>query len=78
MLLGEKSADAPDDGVAEGEDADDVGAAADLLLLAFPGAVGPDLTPVLLEEVREGEQLVSGAAEQSAGSRASLLERLED
>jgi hypothetical protein len=44
VLFGQDGADESDDGVAVGEDPDDVGAAADLFVQAFVGVVRPDLT----------------------------------
>jgi hypothetical protein len=44
-LLGKDRADEADDRVAVGEDADAVGAAADLSVEALVGVVGPDLLP---------------------------------
>ena len=41
VLLGEDGADEPDQGVAVGEDADDVGAAADLPVEPFVGYLEP-------------------------------------
>jgi hypothetical protein len=43
-----------------GEDADDVGAAADLLVESFLGVVGPDLAPHLLGERGERQQIRPG------------------
>ena len=48
MLLGEHCADQPHDRGAFGEDADHVGAAADLAIAAFLRVVRPDLLPVRL------------------------------
>ena len=45
VLPGEHGADEPDQGVAVGEDADDVGAAADLAVESFLRVVRPDLPP---------------------------------
>jgi len=45
VLFGEHGADEADEGVTAGEDADDVGAAADLAVEPFLGVVGPDLPP---------------------------------
>ena len=47
VLFGQDRADQADQRVAVGEDADDVGAAADLPVEAFLGVVGPDLAPDL-------------------------------
>ena len=50
VLFGEDGADESDQGVAVGEDADDVGAAADFAVEPFLGVVRPDLAPQLLRE----------------------------
>jgi hypothetical protein len=50
VLFGEDGADEPDDRRAVGEDADDVGAAADLLVQPLERVVRPELAPVLLGE----------------------------
>src|SRR4051794_35319402 len=47
VLLGEDGADQADDRWAVGEDADHVGAAADLAVEPLVGVVGPDLAPDL-------------------------------
>src|SRR5579872_6860066 len=50
VLLSQHRADQADDGVPAGEDADHVGAAADLLVQPFLRVVGPDLPPDLAGE----------------------------
>ena len=50
VLLGQDGADEADQGVAAGEDPDDVGAAADLAVQPLLGVVGPDLPPELFRE----------------------------
>jgi hypothetical protein len=60
VLLGQDGADEADDGFAAGEDADDVGAAADLLVQALLRVVGPDLTPDLAGEGGERQQVLAG------------------
>ena len=52
--------------VAVGEDADDVGAAADLAVESFLGVVRPDLAPDLFRERGEGEDVGAGASRCSA------------
>jgi hypothetical protein len=47
VLFGEHGADEPDDGGAVGEEANHVGAAADLAVEPLVGIVGPDLAPDL-------------------------------
>jgi hypothetical protein len=55
VLFGQDGADEPDDAVPVGEDADDVGAAADLAVETFVGVVRPDLSPDFLGERGEGD-----------------------
>jgi hypothetical protein len=43
ILFGQDGADQPDQGGSVGEDADDVGAAADFFVESFLGVVGPGL-----------------------------------
>ncbi len=50
-------------GRAVGEDADDVGAAADLAVESLVGVVGPDLAPHLLGEGGEREDVGAGVVE---------------
>jgi hypothetical protein len=57
VLLGQHGADEPDDAGAVGEDSDHVGAPADLAVEALVGVVGPDLSPDLLGERGEGEDV---------------------
>ena len=54
-LFGQDRADEADEGVAAGEDADHVGAAADLLVQPFLGVVGPDLAPDFVRVAGERE-----------------------
>jgi hypothetical protein len=63
VLLGEDGADEAEQGVAVGEDADYVGAAADLPVEAFLWVVRPDLAPDLLREGGEGEHVGAGGLE---------------
>jgi len=60
VLLGQDRADEPDQGGAVGEDADDVGAAADLAVEALLRVVGPGLAPDLLREGGEREDVGAG------------------
>ena len=60
VLFGQDRADEADEGVAVGEDPDDVGAAADLLVQPLLGVVGPDLPPDLLRERGERGQMSGG------------------
>ena len=66
VLLGQDGADEADDRVPVGEDADHVGAAADLLVEPFVGVVRPDLPPDLLGERGEGEDVLAGVAARTA------------
>ena len=52
VLFGQDGADEADQGVAVGEDPDDVGAPADLAVEPFLGLLRPDLAPDLLREAR--------------------------
>ncbi len=61
--LAEHRADQADDALAVGEDADDVGAAADLAVEPLLRVVGPDLPPVLFRDVRKGKDLLLGDGE---------------
>ena len=65
MLLGEDGADEADQGVAAGEDPDDVGAASDPAVEPFLGVAGPDLAPELLGK------LVNASTSARAASRCS-------
>jgi hypothetical protein len=68
VLFGEHGADQADHRVAVGEDPDDVGAAAQLLVEPFLGVVRPDLAPVLLGEPGEREHVGGGFREVVAAS----------
>lgn len=74
MLFGQHGSDEADQGVAVGEDTDDVGAPADLLVEPFLGIVGPDLAPDLLGERRERQQIRPCSFE-VIGDRSSLSSR---
>jgi hypothetical protein len=63
VLFGQHGADQADQGVAVGEDTDDVGAAADLLVESFLGVVRPDLAPDLFGERAKGQQIRAGVFE---------------
>ena len=70
-LLGQDRADQPDDGGAVGEDPDDVGAAADLLVQPFLRVVRPDLAPELARERGERQQVLPGGVEVLARRRGT-------
>ena len=66
VLLGQHRADQPDECVSVGEDADDVGAPADLAVEPLGGVVRPDLALKLLGERGEGQHVGAGASRCSA------------
>ena len=68
VLFGEHGADEADDRVAVGEDADHVGASADLAVEAFVGVVGPDLPPDLLGKAVKASRSARAASRWSATS----------
>jgi hypothetical protein len=72
VLLGQDGADEADRAGAVGEDPDDVGAAADLLVQPFLRVVAADLGPVLDREGAEGEQVVLGVGEVVRDGREAL------
>ena len=78
MLFGEDGADEACDGVAVGEDPDDVGAASDLPVQPFVGIVRPDLAPDLLREGGEREQVGPGGVEMVGDGREFVGQRVED
>ena len=78
MLFGQHGADEADQGVAVGEDADDVGAAADLLVEPFLGVVRPDLAPDLLGERGERQQVRPGRFEVFGDLGELVGERVDD
>ena len=63
VTTSEDGADEPDDAVAVGEDADDVGAASDFAVEPFVGVVRPDLSPHFFRERGEGEDVGAGGFE---------------
>ena len=67
MLFGQDRADEPDQGVAVGEDPDNVGAAADLPVESLLRIVRPDLPPVRPREGGESQQFLYGVGEQTRG-----------
>ena len=62
VLFGQDSADEADQGVAAGEDPDDVGAAADLAVEPFLRVVRPDLAPELFGEAVKARTSVRAAS----------------
>src|SRR5215211_1564 len=75
VLLEAEHADEPDQGAVVGEDADDVGAAADLLVEALEWVRAPQLRPVRWREGIEGEDVLLGVGEHAGDLRQPLLER---
>jgi hypothetical protein len=67
VLFGQDGADEANDAVAVGEDADDVGAAADLSVEALVRVIGPDLLPDLFGKA------VNARISSRAASRCSKL-----
>src|SRR4051812_7128187 len=63
ILLRQQGAGEADDGLVVGEDADDVGAAADFLVDAFQRVGGAQLGPVLARQLIEGDQVLLGGLE---------------
>ena len=78
VLFGQDRPDQSDDRVAVGEDAHDVGAAADLPVEALVGVVGPDLTPDLLGEDSEREDLLAGGLEVGRDLRELVVQAVQD
>ena len=71
VLLGQDGADEADQGVAAGEDPDDVGAAADLPVQPLLRVVGPDLPPDRLRERGEGQDVGAGGVEVAGDLRGA-------
>jgi hypothetical protein len=71
VLLGQHRANQADDGVAAGEDADHVGAPADVLVQPFLRVVAPDLPPDLAGKVLKA-RMSSRAASKCAAAAGSL------
>lgn len=61
-----------------GEDADDIGAAADLSIGSLLGIIGPELTPDLLREAGEREHVSPGSLEVLGHFRELLREGVQD
>ena len=74
MLLGQHRPDQAGDRRPVGEDADDVGAPADLLVEPLERVVRPEPAPVLLGEGGEGEDLAGGLIEERRRLGETLLE----
>ena len=82
VLLGQQRAGEPDHGLVVGEDPDDVGAAADLLVDPLQRVGGPQLGPVLRGQQVERDQVLLGvpraARRPSAPPSLEPLEHVRD
>jgi len=78
VLLGQHRPDKADQGVAVGENADDVGAAADLPVQPLLRVVAPNLPPQLLGVDGEGEDVRPGLLEVFGDLGQLVGERLDD
>src|SRR5579875_1698383 len=78
VLFGQYRADEADYRSPVGEDADHVGAPADLAVEPLLGVGAPDLAPYLPGEDREGEQVLPGEAEVLGGGGQLVGERGHD
>jgi hypothetical protein len=74
VLLDHDAGGEPDQGAVVGEDADDVGAAADLAVDPLERVGGAQLRPVVGGEAVEGEQVLFGLLQQRCDLRQRLLE----
>ena len=72
VLVSQDGADEADDGVAAGEDADDIGPAADFLVEPFLRVVRPDLAPDLAREGGERQDVVAGLVQMGSAACGSL------
>ncbi len=77
-LLEQHGADQADHRVPVGEDADDVGAAPDLLVQPLLGVVGPDLAPGLAGEAGERQQVVLGVGQVGWSATPTAQRRFGD
>jgi hypothetical protein len=75
VLLGQHSADQADDRAAAGEDADHIGAPADLLVQPLLRVAAPDLPPDLAGEGGEGQDVLAGVVEMGGRGRELGLQR---
>ena len=78
VLLGEDGAHEADQGVAVGEDADDVGAPPDFAVEAFLGVVRPDLAPDVAGEHGERQHVAASSVEVVGDARELVGEGVED
>src|SRR6266545_543980 len=74
VLFDHEAGRQPDQGGVVGEDADDVGAAADLAVQALEGVGAPELAPVVDGEAVEGEQVVLASLQHRCDLRQWRLE----
>ena len=77
VLLDDHARSEPDQGAVVGEDADDVGAAADLAIDALQRVRGAQLRPVIGREAVEGEQILLGLLQERRHFRQRLAQPLE-
>ncbi len=78
MLLGQHRAHDADDRVAVREDPDHVGPPLQLAVEPLLRVVRADLSPVLLREAREGEQIRPRVAQELSSGRPARFELLDD
>ena len=79
VLFGEEGSDESDDRSSGWEDADNVGAAPDLLVEPFLGVVGPDLTPMRFGEPGERQNVASRLIEMvTSFGETDLREVIDD
>lgn len=78
VLLGEDGFDEANDRLAVREDADNIGAAANLAVESFGRVVGPDLLPDLFREHGEREDLFWRGLEVGVRAGQVVLERVQD
>lgn len=78
LLLQQLAAHQAGDRGVVGEDADDVGASFDLLIEPVQRVGVPHLAPVLLREVQERQQVVSGGLHHIHSARELLAQHLAD
>jgi len=78
VLLHEDRAGEADDGVAAGEDADDVGPAPQFAVQALLRVGGPDLAPGLPGHGGEGEQVFAGCRQVASGGGELGLQGADD
>jgi hypothetical protein len=78
LLLQQLAAHQAGDRGVIGEDTDDIGAALDLLVEPLERVGAPDLAPVLLREVEEGQHVITGGLHHRYGGGELLAQHLGD